>query len=119
MFFFVFLLKTLSNRTLNSSCHAPPNYNVGLVSKGGEYRYPYWPKKRARTLLIYHNGHETNNPQTNFDGVVWHFNALGFDVAEFDMPLIGFNHDGIHSNHQYFEQWEKKGLNLDLVKVMF
>ena len=43
------------------------------------------------TLLIYHNGHETETCTPNYDGVVDHFNEIGYDVMEMMMPLIGCN----------------------------
>ena len=42
-------------------------------------------------LLLYHNGHESHTCLPNYDGVVDHFNELGYDVMEFMMPLIGCN----------------------------
>lgn len=98
--------------TLNSSGHAMPNYVTGPILKGGEYRWPHWPQNTQRTLLLYHNGHETFDGATDFDGVVWYFNTLGFDVAEFDMPLYGFNKKlGIPSDHSYFGPYQDKGVH--------
>jgi hypothetical protein len=92
--------------SLNSSGHAMPNYAMGPPRKGGAYRWPHWPSGRQKTLLFYHNGHETESSASNYDGVVYYFNELGFDVAEFDMPLYGFNKvANISSDHSYFEPW--------------
>lgn len=98
--------------TLNSSGHTSPNYPIGgPPKKGGQYRWPWWPQQRGDTLLIYHNGHETASNASDYDGVAAYFNALGFDVAEFDMPLYGWNAvSGIPSNHDWFLQWEQKGV---------
>ncbi len=97
--------------SLNSSCHQQPTYDTGPIAKGGEYRWPYWPSHRTRTLLLYHNGHETDTAVTDYDGVAAHFNALGFDVAEFDLPLYGFNAlGGGRPSHEWFEPYEKAGV---------
>ena len=47
--------------------------------------------KQGKTLVLYHNGHETSTCVPNYDGVVDYFNELGFDVMEFMMPLLGCN----------------------------
>jgi hypothetical protein len=67
------------------TAHDPWNQNQGFA-----------PQAISDTLLIYHNGHETVVPYDdpfhctpNYDGVVDHFNRLGYDVMELDMPLIG------------------------------
>ena len=42
----------------------------------------YYPTSISDTLIIYHNGHETGSCIPNYDGVVDHFNELGYDVME-------------------------------------
>jgi len=100
--------------SLNSSGHAPINYDPSTFhpNKGGEYKWPYWPKRRSDTLILYHNGHKTVRPDTNYDGVIWYFNELGYDTAEFDMPLYGFNAvKGVPMNHAWFTSYEQQGVH--------
>jgi len=70
------------------------------------------PTARGDTVVFYHNGHETNKCTPNYDGVVDHFNQLGYDVFELFMPLYGCNGNTPYetsSHHEWFEQWELKG----------
>ena len=68
------------------------------------------PQTIGDTIVIYHNGHETNKCVPNFDGNVDYFNEMGYDVMELFMPLYGCNAvPGIDSNHHWFRQWEDKG----------
>ena len=92
------------------------------------------PHSIGDTIVLYHNGHETNKCTQNFDGNVDYFNQLGYDVMELFMPLCanpprktryyrfslcklrrrslryGCNSvAGVDSNHHWFRQWEDKG----------
>ena len=68
------------------------------------------------TLIMYHNGHETLTCTPNYDGVVDHFNQLGYDVFELMMPLIGCNEAPQYDipgegaqKHWWFQQFEDRG----------
>ena len=72
----------------------------------------YAPQSIGDTLIIYHNGHESESCTPNYDGVVDHFNQLGYDVMELMMPLIGCNQAYQYGNpksHQWFQQYEDRG----------
>ena len=80
--------------SFNTSGNAPANYPPPPAAPG--HPTPASPgfdsfAARGRTLILYHNGHETADCTPNYDGVVDHFNELGFDVMELMMPLIGCN----------------------------
>jgi hypothetical protein len=95
--------------TLNTSAVAPGNYPP-LEPGMPKQREP--PQNFQKTLLLYHNGHETATCSPNYDGVVDYFNELGYDMMEFNMPLIGCNaHPGVPSSHAWFEQWEEQGVH--------
>ena len=95
--------------TLNTSGTAPRNWPQDGPTMPDT---PIAPSTIGDTVIIYHNGHETDSCTPNFDGVVDYFNELGYDVMEMFMPLYGCNADtpyGQPYNHQWFEQWELKG----------
>jgi len=93
--------------TLNTSGRAPRNWPQDGPSMPGP---SITPEGISDTIVIYHNGHETNKCTPNFDGNVDYFNQLGYDVMEMFMPLYGCNAvAGIDSNHHWFHQWEDKG----------
>ncbi|KOO23675.1 u2 small nuclear ribonucleoprotein a [Chrysochromulina tobinii] len=95
--------------TLNTSGRAPRNWPQDGPSMPGP---AIVPTARGDTVVFYHNGHETNKCTPNYDGVVDHFNQLGYDVFEFFMPLYGCNGNTPYetsSHHEWFEQWELKG----------
>ena len=48
---------------------------------------PITPQSIGDTVVIYHNGHETNKCTPNFDGNADYFNQIGYDVMELFMPL--------------------------------
>eukprot|EP00729_Bicosta_minor_P007347 gene7347-25692_t len=92
-------LNTTVLYSLNTSSRAAANYNPPPYAKGD-------------TLIIYHNGHESESCTPNYDGVVDHFNQLGYDVMELMMPLIGCNQAYQYGNpksHQWFQQYEDRG----------
>jgi hypothetical protein len=95
--------------TLNTSAVAPGNYpplHPGMPSQREA------PKHYQKTLLLYHNGHETSTCSPNYDGVIDYFNEIGYDTMEFNMPLIGCNmHPGVPHGHQWFQQWEARGVH--------
>jgi hypothetical protein len=101
------------------------------------------PRRRTKTLVLYHNGHGqlwNDNSTThkvavdplcvrlpdeprltakwhaqcwvNWDTVPGWVNELGFDVMEFNMPLLGPNNNGSIGSrrHEWFEQWEARGV---------
>ena len=97
-------LNTTVLYSLNTSGRAAANYNPPPYAKGSGPGIPpagssfdnsfapeVAPQKISDTLLIYHNGHETETCTPNYDGVVDHFNEIGYDVMEMMMPLIGCN----------------------------
>ena len=76
--------------SLNTTSRAPANYNPPPYRAGQGPGYPkpndpwgqssaYYPRTISDTLLIYHNGHETASCTPNYDGVVDHFNQIGYD----------------------------------------
>lgn len=74
--------------TLNTSGSAPRNWPHDGPSMPGP---SISPQKYGDTIVIYHNGHETHNCVSNYDGNVDYFNELGYDVMELFMPLFGCN----------------------------
>jgi len=95
--------------TLNTSGAAPRNWPQDGPSMPGP---SISPQGLGDTVVIYHNGHETNKCTPNFDGVVDYLNEAGYDVMELYMPLFGCNADtpyGQPYNHEWFEQWERLG----------
>lgn len=86
--------------SFNTSGNAPANYPPPPAAPG--HPTPASPgfasfTARGRTLVLYHNGHETADCTPNYDGVVDHFNELGYDVMELMMPLIGCNQACVRS----------------------
>lgn len=87
---------------------APGNY------PGAVPRPPVYPSGIGETLVLYHNGHETMPLcNANYDGTVAWLNQLGYDVMEFDMPLIGCNQFAGQTNHSHwwFAPYESKGVH--------
>lgn len=91
--------------------HAGPNQPVPTAPWGESDGYA--PSGISDTLILYHNGHETESCTPNYDGVVDHFNQLGYDVMELMMPMLGCNlippSMGQHTGHKWFKQFEEKG----------
>ena len=67
-------LNTTVWHTLNTSATAPGNYPP-LTPGMPRQRQP--PTNHQKTLLLYHNGHETATCSPNYDGVIDYFNELG------------------------------------------
>jgi len=117
-------LNTTVLYSLNTSSRAAANYNPppysssetgpGIPMPDGRWgeAVGYAPQSIGDTLIMYHNGHESNSCTPNYDGVVDHFNQLGYDVMELMMPLIGCNQAYQYGNplkHGWFQQYEDKG----------
>jgi hypothetical protein len=108
-------LNTTVFHTFNTSGNAPANYPPPPNTPGAPTaRMPDFDAytKQGKTLILYHNGHETADCTANYDGVVDYFNELGYDVMELMMPLIGCNQAYQYGNpksHQWFAQFEAKG----------
>ena len=87
-------LNSTVHYSFNTSGNAPANYPPPPSAPG--HPTPESPdfdsfSKPGRTLILYHNGHETEDCTPNYDGVVDYFNEVGYDVMELMMPLIGCN----------------------------
>jgi hypothetical protein len=87
-------LNSTVHYSFNTSGNAPANYPPPPSQPGhptdsnpdfASFAQP------GKTLVLYHNGHETADCTPNYDGVVDELNQLGYDVMEFMMPLIGCN----------------------------
>jgi hypothetical protein len=102
-------LNTTVLYTLNTSGRAAANYNPPPYKAGsgpgipqpGSFETSYAPQvvphHISDTLLIYHNGHETATCTPNYDGVVDHFNQLGYGQWS-AMPRAGCR------NHTYLRE---------------
>jgi hypothetical protein len=87
-------LNSTVHYSFNTSGNAPANYPPPPSQPGHPTELDPDFNSFARpgkTLVLYHNGHETADCTPNYDGVVDDLNQLGYDVMEFMMPLLGCN----------------------------
>lgn len=107
---------TLTTKNRAAANYPPPPYTSATpgpgypTMAGNPWGPPLDPTSLSDTLILYHNGHETQSCMPNYDGVVDYFNELGYDTMEFMMPLLGCNAvPGIPSTHWWFLPYEVEG----------